>query len=253
MKIACSSAAFAHQIADGELTQLEWLDVCANELEIDGVVFDAAHFPRTDGEYLAQLKKSAADLGLGVAALAAADALDAGARETRLAQALALGAPLLVVTAPAAAEDAAAWGAFTDALQALARAAKTANVTLALRNVAGTLCASPVDLKRAAKDVDSSWLRFALDAASFGDADAADGVLAKSALAVTTIADLATFATSGDAAADEVIARLARFRGFVCLDAPAGRAAAGAYHAALERFAAKRANALVTSAFVAES
>jgi hypothetical protein len=40
MKIACSSASFAHEIRRGELTLLEWLDIVANELELDGVVFD---------------------------------------------------------------------------------------------------------------------------------------------------------------------------------------------------------------------
>ncbi|MBD5634860.1 MAG: hypothetical protein IAI49_10310, partial [Candidatus Eremiobacteraeota bacterium] len=74
MKIACSSASFAQEIRRGDLTQLDWLDLCANELELDGVVFDADHFPRTDADYLAQMKKAAADLGLTVAALAAGDA-----------------------------------------------------------------------------------------------------------------------------------------------------------------------------------
>ncbi len=55
MKIACSSGAFAGPLAAGSLSQLEWLDACANELEVDGVVFAADHFPRTDAEYLAQL------------------------------------------------------------------------------------------------------------------------------------------------------------------------------------------------------
>ena len=73
MKIAVSSAAFAAAFTAGTTTQLEWLDACANELEVDGVVFALADFPRTDAEYLAQLKKSATDLGLTVAGRRALD------------------------------------------------------------------------------------------------------------------------------------------------------------------------------------
>src|SRR5579862_7300506 len=69
MKLAVSSTSFADDFAGGALTQLEWLDLCAAELEADGVVFELRHFPRTDAEYVAQLKKMAVDLGLTVAAL----------------------------------------------------------------------------------------------------------------------------------------------------------------------------------------
>jgi len=69
MKLACSSTAFDQQLRSGDLTQLEWIDACARELAADGVVFDVRHFPRTDTDYLAQVKKMSADLGLTVAAL----------------------------------------------------------------------------------------------------------------------------------------------------------------------------------------
>ncbi|MGH8163526.1 MAG: hypothetical protein ACREP1_04245, partial [Rhodanobacteraceae bacterium] len=69
MKLACSSTAFDRELRDGDLTQLEWIDRCARELAADGLVFDVAHFPRTDADYLAQVKKMCADLGLTVAAV----------------------------------------------------------------------------------------------------------------------------------------------------------------------------------------
>ena len=104
MKFASSSGSFAGAIASGDLTQLEWLDLCAAELELDGVLFDARHFPRTDADYFAQLKKTAVDLGLTVAGLAFEGLLDDAA--AWLEAAVALGAPLLVVQAPAASADA---------------------------------------------------------------------------------------------------------------------------------------------------
>ncbi|MGH7706337.1 MAG: hypothetical protein ACREM6_00160, partial [Vulcanimicrobiaceae bacterium] len=93
MRVAASSRSFATALTDGTLTQLEWLDLCANEFDLDGVVLDAAHFPRVDDEYLAQIKKLCADLGLTIAAVAC-DELFAAAGEPWLAAAATLGAPL---------------------------------------------------------------------------------------------------------------------------------------------------------------
>src|SRR5579863_9211938 len=70
MKLACASSSFHRDIERGELTQLEFLDLCARELACDGVVLDVRHFPRTDDDYLAQIKKMATDRGLSIAALA---------------------------------------------------------------------------------------------------------------------------------------------------------------------------------------
>jgi sugar phosphate isomerase/epimerase len=186
MKLACSSADFARSLEAGKLTQLEWLDWCAAELAADGVVFDLRHFPRTDGEYLAQLKKLCADLGLTVAAVAA-DTLfgeDGPALAAALAIALALGAPLAIARAPLASEDAAGWSRFVAAAKAAASAAKRSNVTLALRNAPGTLCPSAADCKRLTKDVDSAWLRFAPDVAALDPAEPANGILRRAAIAV---------------------------------------------------------------------
>ncbi|GAC1310313.1 MAG: hypothetical protein NVSMB21_18030 [Vulcanimicrobiaceae bacterium] len=247
MKIATSSTSFARAIAAERLSQLEWLDICANELEVDAVVFDAAQFPRLDDEYLAQLKKLAVDLGLSVAALSA-DAIFAVEGDRWLAVADRLGAPLVLGRAPQAAADPGAWGAFADLVKERARAAKRANVTLALSNATGTLCASSEDLRRLAKDVDSAWLRFAPDPLAFGAGAGADaGATSKSVLVRATIGDLATFARDDDRSANDLLRALARFRGCVLLDSRADAdadVARGSYHLALQRFAAARARAL---------
>lgn len=251
MKIACSSTTFAREIRAGELTLLDWLDVCANELEVDGVIVDIADCVRTDAEYLAQQKKTAADLGLTIAALEIRAPVDAAFdADAALASAVALGAPLAIVRAPLATGDANAWSTFTDALKTSCRAAKRANVTLGLRNVADTLCASGADLPRVAKDVDSSWLRFAVDA---GAADIPAAILAKTVIATCTIARLDDFAVDSDVLAGDVIRRLARFRGFVSLERAEVNVAAGpaAYHAAIERFTIRRTSALAESALAA--
>lgn len=223
MKIATSSASFAALIAQGRLTQLEWLDACASELEVDGVVFDAAQFPRTDDDYLAHLKKLATDLGLTVAGYAS-DALLGPDAARELAVASALGAPLALGKAPARSDDPNAWGAFSEAVKHAAGAAKRANVTLALRAAPGTLCESASDLRRIAKDVDSAWLRFAADT-SGGEAGETRHVL----LAKTVIAFHAT---------DEIerFDHLERFRGFIVLDGAAPIDDRTKYHALVARF-----------------
>ncbi len=248
MKIACSSATFAREMRAGDMTLLDWLDVCANELEVDGAIVDVDDCVRTDAEYLAQHKKAAADLGLTIAALETRAPIDAAFDgDAVLATAIALGAPLAMVRAPLGSEDASAWGAFTDALKSLCRAAKRANVTLGLRDVAGTICATSADLPRVAKDVDSSWLRFAVDV---GASDVATPILAKTVIATCTITKLDAFARESDSAARDAIDRLRRFRGFISLERDDAASHPTAYHAAIERFVLRRTDALSTSASV---
>jgi len=244
MKIACSSASFSRAFATGTLTQLEWLDVCANELEVDGAVFDARDFPREDADYLAQVKKTATDLGLTVAAL------DVGSPNMRnvdhlLTNAATLGAPLLMVRAPERSDDPQAWGAFADEIKAASGAAKRSNVTLALRAAGGTLCESVADCKRLAKDVDSAWLRLAFTPLAFTASDDPAVLLSKAVIAIHTVARTETFARPDDPQAHELINALARFRGFTVIEHPVDGAADAAFHATLERFASLRAQALV--------
>lgn len=91
-------------LAAGDLTQLEWVDLCAHELMLDGVEFAGAHFPRVDDDYLAQLKKLCVDRCLTVAAYyhdTPFDSTDADKNIQKLARSIdiasALGAPLSLI------------------------------------------------------------------------------------------------------------------------------------------------------------
>lgn len=214
MKLASSSTAFDEQLRSERLTQLEWLDLCAHELAADGVVFDVRHFPRTDTDYLAQLKKMAVDLGLTVAALrhdGFFDADEAHAAQA-LEMALALGAPLL--SAPLPPETAASWSEVQTRLGSAAGLAKRFNVTLAVRNSPHTYAASSHDLKRVSKEADSAWLRYGPDFAALDAGSDAQALLGKTVLVWSDAA--------GDAA--QAAALLAEYRGFVAVDAAAGDA-----------------------------
>ncbi len=170
MQFAYSSGAFDQALRRGDLTQLEFIDAIARETLFDGVVLDDRHFPRTDGDYLAQVKKMAADLGLTIAALAS-DAFfvaDEDAMRATLDRALTVGAPLLA--GRLGTETALSWSEQLHKLGTASSLAKAANVTLAVRNAPGTFAATEHECKRASKETDSAWLRYGLEPAAFDTA-----------------------------------------------------------------------------------
>ena len=213
MKLACASSAFDELFRDGALTQIEWIESCAREFEADGVVFDVRHFPRTDSDYLAQVKKMTADVGLTVAAIED-DAFFPGDEERMqqsLAIALAVGAPLL--TGRLDPETSATWSAALERLNTATSLAKRANVTLAVRNAPQTFAGTALDLKRVSKEADSAWLRYGLDLATLDAGSEPEAFLPKTVL------------LWGSAGEYESLRLLSAFRGFMALDAGAAEIA----------------------------
>ena len=218
MKLACASSALHQAIERGDRTQLEFLDLCARELACDGVVLDVRHFPRTDDDYLAQVKKMAADRGLTVAAIAAGGFFEAPDPEmTRtLGCAAAIGAPLLAGTL--ARETDRPLSEQLERLWAASALAKSANVTLALRNAPGTFAAATLDCKRVVKETDSAWLRFGPEPAAF-DAAGDPAELAPNTVLLWSDAGAETERSIGC-----VVRGFSAFRGHLALDAPSGDA-----------------------------
>ncbi len=164
MRIAVSSRSFRRPLASHDLTQLEWIERCGSLLEVDGVLADVSDFPRTDTEYVAQLRKVAIDLGivpLGIDAPAAlASETDAGARDLPIALASGFGAALVRTAAPPPGDvPPATFVASVAAAKLLARAAKGANVTVVVAEAPGTIATDLDELKHLLKDADSAWLR----------------------------------------------------------------------------------------------
>jgi len=237
MKLACASGSLHRDIERGELTQLEFLDLSARELACDGVVLDVRHFPRTDDDYLAQLKKMATDRGLSIAALADSTFFCAAQDHMAgvLALARALGAPL--VAAPLAREIDSSW---TDQLARIAVAtslAKASNVTLALRNAAHTFAATTHDCKRVAKEADSAWLRFGPEPQRF-DAASEPQTLAANSVFLWSDARLQT-----ERSIAETLALFAGFRGHLAIDESSGSATVAELAAATCRWRAALAHA----------
>lgn len=229
MKIACAGGALHDEIERGGLTQLELIDLFARECACDGIVFDVRQFPRTDDDYLAQLKKMAVDWGLSVAGLWDATffrARSAAMLET-LRLAVVLGAPL--VAAPVAGETQCSWSEQLERLGEATALAKQLNVTLALRNMPGTYAATTHDCKRVTKETDSAWLRYGPEPSSFDAASDAGALSGDSILLWSAIDE------SEDAVARTIVA-FPDFRGFVTVDAAGGNASSVELAAAVARW-----------------
>jgi len=212
MKICCSSRSYARAIQSGDLTQLEWVDRCAR-LALDGVDFASAHFPRTDLDYLAQIRKLCVDRGLTVAAVAfdgeiGGDAdVDAAASliETWIGNAAALGAPLLRISSGSSTgSPGVAWRELIRGLKTISHAAKEKNVTLALEPRPGSLVSTPPDCKRALKECDSAWLRLAQDMTVLSPSEDGDALFDEIVVAIAHGSDV-----------DADAARTMRRRGFI--------------------------------------
>ena len=218
MIVTVGSGAFARPLERGDLTQLEFLDACAGELACDGAVLDVEHFPRSDDDYLAQIKKLCADRGLRIAALA--DAAFFGAEEERMRQtlhyAVALGAPLLAGSL--ARETDCAWSDQVERLNAATSFAKAVNVTLALRNAPGTFAATVHDCKRVAKETDSAWLRFGIEPQAF------DAASDPAAIASNVVLLWSAIGEEDERSRNALLETFAAFRGALVLNEPSGEA-----------------------------
>ena len=227
MKLACASGSFHRDIERGDLTQLEFLDLCARELACDGVVLDVRHFPRIDDDYLAQIKKMGADRGLSIAALADAAFFTAtrDRMEHVITLALALGAPL--IASPLARETEMSWSEQLARLGTATSLAKARNVTLALRNAASTFAATTHDCKRVAKETDSAWLRFGPEPSRL-DAASDPGLLAtNSVLLWSDVAD------ESERSIAQTLALYGAFRGYLAIDESSGVATAAGVAASI--------------------
>lgn len=202
MKLGCSSWSYHAAFRAGRIDQREWLRLCAEEMELDGVEFVDLHFPTTDPIYLRDVKKLCADLQLTIAGVAVSN--DFGPDDTRAVEvqkvrqwidvAAYLGAPIVRVFAgwlpplPADPEPGRIvelyrkvfgqkqlntrklWSDVTWALRQCADHAAERGIVLALQNNrADGIVGTPMQLAQMVHDVGSPWLRVCLDPADFGD------------------------------------------------------------------------------------
>ncbi len=251
MKLGCSSWSYHAAFRAGRIDQREWLRLCAEEMELDGVEFVDMHFPTTDPIYLRDVKKLCADLQLTIAGVAVSN--DFGPDATRAGEvqkvrqwidvASYLGAPVVRVFAgwlpPAAADPEPGrivelyrkvfgqkqintrklWSDVTFALRQCADHAAERGIVLALQNNrADGIVGTPMQLAQMVHDVGSPWLRVCLDPADLGGRGGIDAMRV-----VQAHAHLHDVRDDGADAAlhwPEMLRtlKLERYRGFVHID-----------------------------------
>ncbi|HEV2878857.1 MAG TPA: TIM barrel protein [Candidatus Eremiobacteraceae bacterium] len=230
MKLCCSSHSYARALASGELTQLEWVDLCANELMLDGVEFVRSHFPRLDTEYIAQIKKLCADRCLTVASFhhdSPFEASDVDQHVAKLTHSLevaaGLGSPLVRLRAGQSTDSPVlAWRELIRGLSAACIQAKQYNITFALEPSVQSLVATPIDVKRAMKETDSAWLRLAPTAAMLGgqSRDEWSEAMQSAVIAIAPMERLDTFGADETTDYLSILTLLwqRRYRGFLSLE-----------------------------------
>ena len=169
------------------MDQLQWLRLCAEELELDGVELLDHHFPDTGRPYLRDLRRRAAELHLTVSCVSVSNDFGRTSAEARrpevekvrrwLGVARFLGAPVLRVFAgwlPPGERDAgrgeALWPKMVACLRESATAAAECGVVLALENHdGGGFVSRPEEIERCLREVGSPWLRLCLDTGDLGE------------------------------------------------------------------------------------
>jgi len=186
MKIAMSSWSYHPLLQSRQMDQLGWLKLC-KELELDGVELLDIHFPSLAKDYVMQVKKLVADLGLEVPMCAVSNDFghpDEGKRgeseklvETWVNAANWFGARFLRIFAgwpgqrdPARyeSEKQRLWPDMVSRLQRLCKAAEDKGIILALENhnhLGFTRTAE--DLSQIIMEVGSDWLGVCLDTGDY--------------------------------------------------------------------------------------
>jgi sugar phosphate isomerase/epimerase len=253
VKLGCSSWSYHAAFRAGRIDLREWIRICAEELELDGVELVDLHFPTTDPVYLRDIKKLCTDLQLTISGIAVSNDFgpdDRRARETTKVQqwcdiAAYMGAPVVRVFAgwlpPMRVEPEPGvivgmlrkvfgqrqpnqrriWSDVTWALRQSADYAAERGVVLALQNnrtdgVVGT----PSQIAQCVHDVGSPWLRICLDPGDLLDRAGIDASLPRVVQVHARMRDVADDGSDTQIHWPELlrVLRLAHYRGFVHLD-----------------------------------
>ncbi len=255
MKLGCSSWSYHTAFRAGRIDLREFLRICAEDLEVDGVELVDLHFPTTDPVYLRDIKKLCTDLGLTISGVAVSNDFGPDERRERETQkvqqwcdiAAYLGAPIVRVFAgwlpsqPAPPEveqgrilgalrrvfkqrppdGRRVWSDVTWSLRQCADHAAERGVVLALQNNRhdGLVGTAP-QIRQCLHDVGSPWLRACLDPGDLVDRIGLDETLGRVVQVHARMRDVAEDGGERQARWPEILRmlHLARYRGFVHID-----------------------------------
>jgi sugar phosphate isomerase/epimerase len=184
MKLGCSSWSYHKLIVEKQVDQIEWLRICAEELELDGVELLDLHFPNLEAPYLRELKMRCVELQLTISCVSVSNDLGVAEDEKRQEQIARVrqwvnisayfGAPVLRVFGgwlPRGEDDKSKrWSAMIAGLAECAEYAEERGVVLAIENHNGRgLVGTADEVERCLREVGSPWLRLNLDTGDYGD------------------------------------------------------------------------------------
>lgn len=181
MKLGCSSWSYHRPIAEGRLSQLDWLRLCAQELALDGVELLDLHFPSPDSSYLREVKRLCTELHLTISCASVSNDFGLPQEEQRHQElikvkrwadiACFLGAPVLRVFAGwPRGEKQALWPQMIECLRQAAEYGGERGVVLGLENHdRGGFVGTAQEVERCLSEVGSPWLRLNLDTGDYGD------------------------------------------------------------------------------------
>ena len=181
MKLGCSSWTYNRVFLAGELTLDRWLEICADELKLDGVEICWCHFPDTGLKALRQVKQKVHSLGLELAAVDVDNTFNVTSANEMTTQVertkhwiditAFLGAPVLRVFYAGWGDLEQAKSVEADMMEAtrkIAAYAEEKGVILACEDH-GPLTRSSDEMKRILDGVGSEWYRVCLDFGNFVD------------------------------------------------------------------------------------
>ena len=186
MKLAMSSWSYHWALSKGEMSQMDWLELCG-ELGLNGVELLDIHFPSLSRRYLQSVSKACRRLHLEVAAASVSNDFGLPEKSQRAANrkkvsqwiglAQELGAPVLRVFSgwPGVGnpllyerERGRLWPEMVGHLQALAQEAKKAGIVLALENHNHNgFTRTADDLLQILREVNSEHLKVTLDTGDY--------------------------------------------------------------------------------------
>jgi sugar phosphate isomerase/epimerase len=240
MKLGCSSWSYQQAIVEKRLDQAQWLRLCADELDLDGVELLDIHFPTLERDYLGDVKKFCTDHGMTISCVSVSNDFGVPGEERQLEQiakvkqwvniAAYFGAPVLRVFAGWISKE--RWkgdeastklDCWPDAIAGLTECTEYAaerGIVLGIENHNGYGIVGTADeVERCLREVGSSWLRLNLDTGDYKDIESIRRTLP---LAVHVHAKLYDLGANGLDAQDwpaiMSVLREGRYRGFLSIE-----------------------------------
>lgn len=189
MKIGLCSWSYNRSLASGKISFEQMLEICANELKIEGIDIIAELLPKSDKNYLIHIKKLCTDLQLAISSLSPGNDFgktDKKDRDTEVVKinnwldcAYILGAPVLRIFSgfPGKENIEKLWPEMVKCIRECEKKAKDLGITLVIEpHNDGGFLPTAVDTLRLINEINSPWVKINLDTGNYQDKDTYKGL-----------------------------------------------------------------------------